>query len=97
MDNWMCVCVLVYEWWMPGILIVTGDKKSGKTRGGVGLLTESWSSICLQMVAESVVVGMIIQESLRGNRCEPITHWLEEKQWIIRVKEGDPLEQIKKS
>lgn len=58
---------------MPGILIVTGDKKSGKTQGSVRLLTESWRLICLQMVAKSVVVGMIIQEGLRGSRCEPIT------------------------
>lgn len=73
MDSWMYVCILVYEWWMPGILIATGDKKSGKTCGSVRLLTKSWRSICLQMVAKSVVVGMIIQEGLRGNRCQPIS------------------------
>lgn len=58
---------------MPGILIVTGDKKSGKTQGSVRLLRKLWRFICLQMVAKSVVVGMIIQEGLSGNRCEPIT------------------------
>lgn len=51
---------------MPGILIVTGDKKSGKTQGSVRLLTESWRLICLQMVAKSVVVGMIMVGMMVG-------------------------------
>lgn len=81
---------------MSGILIVTGDKKSGKTQGSVRLLSELWRFICLQMVARSVVVGVIIQEGLSGNRCEPVTP-AGRKAMNNKIKGDSPPEQIKKS